>query len=277
MAFELGVFCRQERNAPDLRTLQCSTDLEKAFNNHRIPNPLHGESLTPNSLTPLQRVGIPPYPTYFLQPALLMTAALILAFVGVLMRIGCFIARVLGRTPNLRFEFLATWPAAIWLRGPKSPFVRPETGLGEGVTFAARRGREVAHLGPNVRVFQRPLDILWTEKSKLASMLVVWSPRGPGYMTWGECVGAAGYPMGCQIGRLTRHETPLRLARPSQATKISKPNRFAYPSRSRPRGVYRPLWLIWHRPRHLVIEIRQIWGWCPPPSLHKSLHPSLYL
>ena len=153
------------------------------------------------------------------------------------MRIGCFIARVLGRTPNLRFEFLATWPAAIWLRGPKSPFVRPETGLGEGVTFAARRGREVAHLGPNVRVFQRPLDILWTEKSKLASMLVVWSPRGPGYMTWGECVGAAGYPMGCQIGRLTRHETPLRLARPSQATKISKPNPFAYPFRSRPRGV----------------------------------------
>ena len=56
-------------------------------------------------------------------------------------------------------------------------------------------------------------------------------------MTWGECVGAAGYPVGCQIGRLTRHETPLRLARPSQATKISKPNRFAYPFRSRPRGV----------------------------------------
>ena len=41
--------------------------------------------------------------------------------------------------------------------------------------------------------------------------------------------------MGCQIGRLTRHETPL--ARPSQATKISKPNPFAYPFRSRPRGV----------------------------------------
>ena len=81
----------------------------------------------------------------------------------------------------MRFEFLATWPAAIWLRGPKSPFVRPETGLGEGVTFAARRGREVAHLGPNVRVFRGPL----TEKSKLASMLVVWSPRGPRVpMTW---------------------------------------------------------------------------------------------
>ena len=77
---------------------------------------------------------------------------------------------------------------------------------------------------------------LWTEKSKLASMLVIWSPRGPRVpMAWGGCVGAAGYPMGCQIGRLTRHETPL--ARPSQATKISKPNRFAYPFRSRPRGV----------------------------------------
>ena len=44
--------------------------------------------------------------------------------------------------------------------------------------------------------------------------------------------------MGCQVGRLTRHETPL--ARPSQATKISKPNRFAYPFRSRPRGVPSP-------------------------------------
>ena len=78
----------------------------------------------------------------------------------------------------------------------------------------------------------------WTEKSKLASMLVFWSPRGPRVpMAWGGCVGAAGYPMGCQIGRLTRHETPLPVARPSQATKISKPNRFAYPFRSRPRGV----------------------------------------
>ena len=93
----------------------------------------------------------------------------------------------------------------------------------------------LAHLGPNVRVFQGPLD----EKSKLASMLVFWSPRGARVpMAWGGCVGAAGYPMGCQIGHLTRHETPL--ARPSQATKISKPNRFAYPFRSRPRGVCGP-------------------------------------
>ena len=70
-------------------------------------------------------------------------------------------------------------------------------------------------------------------------MLGFWSPRGPRVpMAWGGCVGAAGYPMGCQIGRLTRHETPL--ARHSQATKISKPNRFAYPFRPRPRGVGRP-------------------------------------
>ena len=99
-------------------------------------------------------------------------------------------------------------------------------------TFAVRRGREVAHWGLTCGYFRD----LWTEKSKLASMLVIWSPRGPRVpMAWGGCVGAAGYPMGCQIGRLKRHETPL--ARPSQATKISKPNRFAYPFRSRPRGV----------------------------------------
>ena len=91
-----------------------------------------------------------------------------------------------------------------------------------------------------MQVFQRTL--LWTEKSKLASMLVVWFPRGPRVpMAWGGCVGGAGYPMGCQIGRLMWHETPL--ARPSQATKISKPNRFAYPFRSRPRGVGSPFWL----------------------------------
>ncbi len=49
---------------------------------------------------------------------------------------------------------------------------------------------------------------LWTEKSKLASMLVIWSPRGAWVpMAWGGYVGAAGYPMGCQIGRLRRQET----------------------------------------------------------------------
>ena len=89
---------------------------------------------------------------------------------------------------------------------------------------------------------------LWTEKSKLASMLVFWSPRGAWVpMAWGGCVGTAGYPMGCQVGRLTRHETPL--ARPSQATKISKPNRFAYPFRSRPRRVCGPP-ILNLRPHH---------------------------
>ena len=51
---------------------------------------------------------------------------------------------------------------------------------------------------------------------------------------------AAGYPMGCQIGRLTRHETPLPVARPSQATKISKPNRLGHSLWSRPLKVSMP-------------------------------------
>ena len=138
-------------------------------------------------------------------------------------------------SPNLRFEFLATWPGAILAAGSQRvPLYAPRPGWGGGVTFAARRGH-LRGLGHNVRVFRGPL----TEKSKLASMLVIWSPRGARVpMAWGGYVGAAGYPMGCQIGRLARRETPL--ARPSQATKISKPNRFAYPFRSRPRGVGRP-------------------------------------
>ena len=113
------------------------------------------------------------------------------------------------------------------------------TGLGGRVHFRGEtRSRSCPFWGLTCGYFRD----LWTEKSKLASMLVIWSPRGPRVpMAWGGCVGAAGYPMGCQIGRLKRHETPL--ARPSQATKISKPNRFAYPFRSRPRGVSRPLWL----------------------------------
>ena len=39
------------------------------------------------------------------------------------------------------------------------------------------------------------------------------------------------------------HSYHQPLARPSQATKISKPNRFSYPFRSRPRGIGSPLWL----------------------------------
>ena len=121
----------------------------------------------------------------------------------------------------------------LWLQGPKGSLCTPRD-RGGGMGSLSRRDA-VAKLpiwGLTCGYFRD----LWTEKSKLASMLVVWSPRGARVpMAWGGCVGAAGYPMGCQIGRLTRHETPL--ARPSQATKISKPNRFAYPFRSRPRGV----------------------------------------
>ena len=120
-----------------------------------------------------------------------------------------------------------------WLRGPKGSLCTPRDR--DGGKGSLSRRDVVAKL-PIWGLTGGYFRDLWTEKSKLASMLVFWSPRGPRVpMAWDGCVGAAGYPMGCQIGRLTRHETPL--ARPSQATKISKPNRFAYPFRSRPRGV----------------------------------------
>ena len=95
-------------------------------------------------------------------------------------------------------------------------------------------------------------------------MLVIWSPRGARVpMAWGGCVGAAGYPMSCQIGRLTRHETPL--ARPSQATKISKPNHFAYPFRSRPRGVPSPPPARFGRGQDVqLLRYGKFGGWCPP-------------
>ena len=121
-----------------------------------------------------------------------------------------------------------------WLRGPKESLCTPRDRAGGRGSLSRRDA--VAKL----RVFREvAVREVATEKSKLASMLVIWSPRGARVpMAWGGYVGAAGYPMGCQIGRLARRETPL--ARPSQATKISKPNRFAYPFRSRPRGVGRP-------------------------------------
>ena len=76
--------------------------------------------------------------------------------------------------------------------------------------------------------------------------------------------------------------------RATEANKISKPNRFAYPGpfRSRPRGVVVPLFSICHRTRRVVIEILQycklqlklqleIWGSNgpgdpPPPVLLPS-------
>ena len=46
-----------------------------------------------------------------------------------------------GVSPNLRFEFLATWPGAILAAGSQRvPLYAPRPGWGEGVTFAARRG-----------------------------------------------------------------------------------------------------------------------------------------
>ena len=66
-----------------------------------------------------------------------------------------------GRTPNLRFEFLATFPGAILAAGSQRvPLYAPRPGWGEGVTFVARSRREVAHLpvGPDARVFLGPLD-----------------------------------------------------------------------------------------------------------------------
>ena len=123
-----------------------------------------------------------------------------------------------------------------WLRGPKESLCTPrDRAGGEGSLSRRDAVAKLPIWGLTCGYFRD----LWTEKSKLASMLVIWSPRGARVpMAWGGYVGAAGYPMGCQIGRLARRETPL--ARPSQATKISKPNRFAYPFRSRPRGVGRP-------------------------------------
>ena len=50
--------------------------------------------------------------------------------------------------PNLRFEFLASWSGAILAAGSRRvPLYAPRPGWGEGVTFAARRGREVALWG----------------------------------------------------------------------------------------------------------------------------------
>ena len=73
-------------------------------------------------------------------------------------------------------------------------------------------------------------------------------PQGPsGTCGVGRMRRRGRVPDGLQIGRLTRHETPLALplalARRSQATKIARPNRFA-----------RPFGSIRSQPRRLVIE-----------------------
>jgi hypothetical protein len=84
-------------------------------------------------------------------------------------------------------------------------------------------------------------------------------------MAWGGCVGAAGYPMGCQIGRrrgTKRHRDWRDLRRPLKFPNlIVSLTRFSHVLE----GFPGPLGSIWRRPRRLVIEIRQIWGLVSPP------------
>ena len=80
------------------------------------------------------------------------------------------------------------------------------------------------------------------------------SSRGPRVvpMAWGGCVGAAGYPMGCQIGRLTctkRHWRDLR--RPLKFPNLTiSLTRFGHVLEGSPG----PPGSIWRRPRHPVID-----------------------
>lgn len=95
-----------------------------------------------------------------------------------------------------------------WLRGPKGSLCTlRDRGGGKGSLSRRDAVAKLPIWGLTCGYFRD----LWTEKSKLASMLVIWSPRGPRVpMAWGGCASAAGYPIGCQIGSLARHETPLR-------------------------------------------------------------------
>ena len=149
-----------------------------------------------------------------------------------------------------------------WLRGPKGSLCTPRDR--DGGKGSLSRRDVVAKLpiwGLTCGYFRD----LWTEKSKLASMLVIWSPRGPRVpMAWGGCVGAAGYPMGCQIGRrrgTKRHWRDLRrpLKFPNLIVSLT---RFGHV----PEGYLGPSGSICRNTRRLVIEIRQIWGLVSPPG-----------
>ena len=62
-------------------------------------------------------------------------------------------------TLNLIIGFPATCPPEISVSESHGGLLRVlRPGLGGGATFASRRGREVAHFGPNVRVYQEPVD-----------------------------------------------------------------------------------------------------------------------
>ena len=143
-----------------------------------------------------------------------------------------------------------------WLRGPKESLCTPRDRAG-GKGSLSRRDA-VAKLpiwGLTCGYFRD----LWTEKSKLASMLVIWSPRGPRVpMAWGGCASAAGYPIGCQIGSLARHETPLRWR------DVRKPPKFR--DQIVPAEISGPLRLELPAAKTSSYRIRQILGGCPRPS-----------
>ena len=79
-------------------------------------------------------------------------------------------------------------------------------------------------------------------------------------MAWGGCVGAAGYPMGCQIGRrrgTKRHRDWRDLRRP-----LKFPNLIVSPAcfGHVPEGYLGPSGSICDPTRRLGIELRIIWG-----------------
>jgi len=117
--------------------------------------------------------------------------------------------------------FPATFPPEISVSESRGGLLRVlGPGWGGGATFASRRGREGAHFGPNVRVYQDP----GTGKQKLGPTLVFWSPKGPRVpMAWLHAQTRPLSSVKCQKHCATRHwhETPL--ARRSRATKIARP------------------------------------------------------
>ena len=77
-------------------------------------------------------------------------------------------------------------------------------------------------------------------------------------MAWGGCASAAGYPIGCQIGSLARHETPLRWR------DVRKPPKFR--DQIVPAEISGPLRLELPAAKTSSYRIRQILGGCPRPS-----------
>ena len=85
-----------------------------------------------------------------------------------------------ARTPNLRFEFLATWPGAILAAGSQRvPLYAPRPGWGKGSLSRRDAVAKLPIWGLTCGYFRGLWISSGLKKSKLASMLVVWSPRGP--------------------------------------------------------------------------------------------------